>query len=200
MPSPRRLELTEAAYAYVLEHGLADVSLRPLAAAIGSSPRVLILLFGSKDGLVKALLARARSDELRLLDGARAEAPIGLPAAVRRTWEWLVAERHRPLLRLWAEAYARSLVEPGGAWAGFAQATVADWLAVLDSHRTDAERSAPDAQQQLTLALAVLRGLLLDLLATGDVRRTGAALTDYVDGRTPLNRSTGVTTAATMER
>lgn len=193
-PSPRRLELTEAAYEYVLEHGLADLSLRPLAGAIGSSPRVLIFLFGSKDGLVKALLNRARGDELRLLDAARAESPIGLPAAVERTWEWLAAERHRPLLRLWAEAYARSLVEPEGAWAGFARATVADWLAVLDSHRTDAERSTPDAEQQLTLALAVLRGLLLDLLATGDVHRTGAALAQHVNGYLTAVRSTGAAT------
>ncbi|MEU6135309.1 GNAT family N-acetyltransferase [Nocardioides sp. NPDC047086] len=43
-----------------MEHGHADLSLRPVAAAIGSSPRVLMFLFGNKDGLLKALLARAR--------------------------------------------------------------------------------------------------------------------------------------------
>ena len=69
--SPRRRELLELAYAYVLEHGVADLSLRPLAAAIGSSPRVLLFLFGSKAELVQALLARAREDELELLRGAR---------------------------------------------------------------------------------------------------------------------------------
>ncbi len=61
-PSARQAELLELAYRYALEHGLADLSLRPLAAAVGSSPRVLLYLFGSKDGLVRALLARARSD------------------------------------------------------------------------------------------------------------------------------------------
>ncbi|MGH8869222.1 MAG: TetR family transcriptional regulator, partial [Actinomycetes bacterium] len=66
-PSPRREELLERAYAYALEHGLADLSLRPLAAAVGSSPRVLLYLFCSKDGLLRALLARARADELDLL-------------------------------------------------------------------------------------------------------------------------------------
>ena len=66
-PSARQLELLERAYAYSLTHGLADLSLRPLATAIGSSPRVLLFLFDSKDGLIRALLARARVDELELL-------------------------------------------------------------------------------------------------------------------------------------
>src|SRR6201992_2724445 len=61
--SARRDELLERAYGYVIEHGLAAMSLRPLATEIGSSPRVLLFLFGSKDGLVRALLARARADE-----------------------------------------------------------------------------------------------------------------------------------------
>ena len=63
-PSARQDELLELAYRYVLAHGLADMSLRPLAKAIGSSPRVLLFLYGSKDNLIRALLERARSDEL----------------------------------------------------------------------------------------------------------------------------------------
>ena len=47
--SPRRAELLDASYGYVLNHGLNGLSLRPLAAAIGSSPRVLLYLFGSKE-------------------------------------------------------------------------------------------------------------------------------------------------------
>jgi AcrR family transcriptional regulator len=55
----------------VLSNGLADMSLRPLAKAIGSSPRVLLFLFGSKEGLIRALLARAREDELGYLGALR---------------------------------------------------------------------------------------------------------------------------------
>jgi len=54
--SARQEELLDRAYAYVLTHGISDLSLRPVAAAIGSSPRVLLYLFGSKDGLIRALL------------------------------------------------------------------------------------------------------------------------------------------------
>ncbi|MGV0849881.1 TetR/AcrR family transcriptional regulator [Mycolicibacterium phlei] len=186
-PSPRQTELLEAAYRYVLEHGIADMSLRPLAAAIGSSPRVLVFLFGNKDGLVRALLARARADELALLGRLR-EATTGraveLTEAVREIWSWLAAEEHRALLRLWVEAYARSLIEPGGAWAGFAQATVEDWLGVL----ADCGADTVDC----TRALAILRGGLLDLLATGDRRRVDAAIAREIEllaGTSTMRRS-----------
>lgn len=181
-PSARRVELLEAAYRYALENGLADLSLRPLAAAIGSSPRVLMFLFGSKDGLVRALLARARADELALLGQLGADGQDSSPSleqATARVWSWLRAPEHRPLLRLWAEAYARSLVEPDGAWAGFAAATVADWLDVLARCGPAGEGDA-DHTARCTLALAVLRGCLLDLLATGDDARVDAALQQHL--------------------
>ncbi|MEV5690454.1 TetR/AcrR family transcriptional regulator [Micromonospora globbae] len=180
-PSARREELLERAYRYALEHGLSELSLRPLAAAVGSSPRVLLFLFGSKDGLIRALLARARADETAALDRARNAGEAGdVGAALRTTWEWLVAPAHRPMLVLWLQAYARSLSEPDGPWAGFARQTVADWLDLLAA-RTGGDRAGTDA----VLGLAVLRGALLDLLATGDVARTTAAVEAYlrrVDG------------------
>jgi AcrR family transcriptional regulator len=173
--SARRHELLEAAYGYVLERGLADLSLRPLATAIGSSPRVLLFLFGSKDGLVRALLARARADELDVLDRVRQAGSAGGPrAAADAIWAWLAAPEHRGLLTLWLEGYARALVESDGVWEGFAARTVRDWLGLLDEVSTEAD----DVDR--TLLLAVLRGCLLDLLATGDVARTSAAVDRYL--------------------
>jgi len=173
MAGERREELLELAYAYVRSHGITELSLRPLAAAIGSSPRVLLFLFGSKDGLVRALLDRARADELALLRGPFS---AGLAATAEAVWEWLSDETHRPLLRLWLEAYARSLVDPAGPWSSFAADTVADWLAVLAGAQPVDARDTPDAVARRTAALAVLRGALLDLLATGDTARTTAAV------------------------
>jgi AcrR family transcriptional regulator len=184
--SARRGELLELAYQYVLERGLAGVSLRPLATAVGSSPRVLLFLFGSKDELVRALLARARTDELDLLERLRQSGGqrdlAGITAAV---WEWLAEPEHRALLRLWAEAYAQSLIEPEGPWAGFAQATVDDWLALLASAQPPAVRRTKAGLSQRTLALAVLRGALLDLLATDDAARTTAAVQRHLEGGSP---------------
>lgn len=150
--SAREVELLEKAYAYVLEHGLSDLSLRPLAAAIGSSPRVLLFLFGSKDELVRRLLARAREDELRD------------PVDVRAVWTWLSDPAHDGLLRLWTEAYARSLTDPTGPWGDFARATVEDWLGILDGNA------------QPTAVLALLRGAMLDLLATGERARVDGSV------------------------
>lgn len=182
-PSRRQSDLLELAYQYALRHGLADLSLRPLAAAIGSSPRVLLYLFGSKDGLVRALLARARTDELALLERlSHKGSPGDLADIVRTTWGWLAAGEHRALLVLWAQAYARSLSEPDGPWAGFARQTVEDWLGVLARGQSpDRRRSAAGAAER-SLALAVLRGSLLDLLATGDLDRTTAAVHRHLSG------------------
>lgn len=197
-PSARRDELLGRAYGYALEHGLADLSLRPLAAAIGSSPRVLLFLFGSKEGLLRALLARARAEELAMLpphapaghpggsehggpeDGGTDGDGDGLAGAVRAVWAWLADPAHRPLLRLWVQAYARSLTEPDGPWAGFARATVDDWLGLLRTRG-----GPPPSPAETSLALAVLRGALLDLLATDDLPRTTAAVDLFLDRRTP---------------
>jgi AcrR family transcriptional regulator len=186
-PSVRQVELLELAYRYVLQHGLADLSLRPLAGAIGSSPRVLLYLFGSKDGLVRALLARARTEELGLLERLRqrdANAPGDFGLVVAQVWSWLSADEHRALLTLWVEGYARSLVDPEGAWAGFAAATVEEWLTVLAEAQPADVRDTAAGQAQRTSALAVLRGAMLDLLATGDVDRTTAAVHDRLGTRT----------------
>ena len=168
------MELLELAYGYVLEHGASDLSLRPLAAAVRSSPRVLLFLFGSKAELVQAILARAREDELALLDRVReGGAGGGLIAVASELWGWLSAEEHRGLLTLWVEGYARSLIDSGGPWAGFAARTVADWLEVLAG-------TGAAAEAEPTLVLAVLRGALLDLLATGDLERTTEAVNRHL--------------------
>lgn len=188
-PSARQAELLELAYRYALEHGLADLSLRPLASAIGSSPRVLLFLFGNKDGLIRALLARARADELAMLQQLSAtDNDHGLEAVAKQVWSWLAADEHRALLTLWVEGYARSLVDPDGAWAGFARDTVEDWLDVLAAAQPAAVRRTAAGRAQRTRTLAVLRGALLDLLATGDVRRTTAAVHEQLTlgtGRLP---------------
>jgi AcrR family transcriptional regulator len=175
--SPRREDLLAAAYAYASQHGLADLSLRPLAAAIGSSPRVLLYLFGSKEGLIKALLQRSRSEELQLLAEIRAGTG-GVLAVAERIWDWLSAGHRRGLLSLWLEAYARSLVEPDGAWADFARSTVADWLELLASRQSDPDTAA--ARSERTLVLAVLRGALIDLLATGETQRVSDAVGSFL--------------------
>lgn len=176
--SPRRQELLEAAYAHALRSGLGDLSLRPLAEEIRSSPRVLLYLFGSKDGLIRALLARARADELEHIQqlATAQKDQHNLQSIARELWRWLSDGAHRGLLTLWVESYARSLIDPDGPWTGFARDTVSDWLALLATGQPAELRDTEAALAQRTLVLAVLRGALLDLLATGDAGRTTAAV------------------------
>ncbi|WP_327250603.1 SRPBCC domain-containing protein [Streptomyces sp. NBC_01244] len=179
--SARKQQLLELAYAHVLDHGLADMSLRPLAEAIGSSPRVLLFLFGSKDALVQALLARARQDETGMLEAARAARPEhGLARTGELVWSWLAAPGHRKVLTLWVEGYSRSLSGGTGPWAGFAERTIADWLEVFAAAQPPAHRDTPEGLAERTLLLSILRGALLDLLASRDERRTTAAVTAHL--------------------
>lgn len=178
MDSARRTEIIELAYEYVLSNGLAGASLRPVAEAVGSSTGVLRFLFGSKDGLVAALLERARTDELAVLDKIPADGD--LPAVGLAVWDWLVDPRHAPVLRLWTESYAASLQEHAGPWTGFAATTVHDWLAVLSRAQPGSVRNTAAGRAQRTAVLAVLRGCFLDLLATGDRARTTRAVASYL--------------------
>ena len=180
--SARQLELLERAYDYVLQHGLTSLSLRPLAQAIGSSPRVLLFLFGSKEGLVQALLARARAAELEFLEQTpQTGSAEDFASVVRGVWQWLRDKQHRRMLALWLETYARALVDPNGPCADFARKTVDDWLELLAGRQAH-PRSRAGATER-ALALAVLRGALLDLLATGDEERTTAIVEAYLGAR-----------------
>jgi AcrR family transcriptional regulator len=176
--SARRAELLDAAYRYARANGLTELSLRPLAAATATSPRVLLYLFGSKDELVREILAVARREQLELIADIAAE-PMADDAdrydvLVRRLWAWLSAPEQRATIRLWLEAYSRSLHPEPGPWDGFARRSVVDWIDVLVDAQPGVAR--PIARARATHTLALLRGLLLDLLAGGDRRSLTAAL------------------------
>jgi AcrR family transcriptional regulator len=174
--SPRRAELLDACYGYLLEHGLAGLSLRPLAAATGTSPRVLLFLFGSKEQLVRELLARARREQLALVAGTLDPdaARGGFEALADSLWNLLSAPEQRAMVRLTYEAFLRSVSRDPGPWQGFAAETARDWLELLITAQPDTPRAAAEATATRTLAL--IRGLLLDLLADEDPGRVTAAV------------------------
>ena len=84
------------------------------------------------------------------------------------------------LLTLWLEGYAHSLLDGPGPWERFARETVTDWLALLGEHQPPARRASPAGEAERTLLLAVLRGALLDVLATGDTERAGRAVEQHL--------------------
>jgi len=154
-PTRRAATLERAAH-YVLEHGLAGLSLRPLAKALGTSPRMLLYDFGSKERLIHEILAEIRRHETSLL-----EAEV---RSLEDVWRWIAAPEREPFLRLFFEIYVDALGRDE------AQPLVRDWLAYLQERWTP-----PVDEAGATLMVAVVRGLLLDRLATGDRARTDDA-------------------------
>ncbi|MFE6049248.1 TetR/AcrR family transcriptional regulator [Kitasatospora sp. NPDC056446] len=155
-PSPRREEILAATVRYVAEHNVSDLSLRPLAAEIGSSPRVLLYLFGSKEQLVREVLAAGRAEQLALLERSEAEGGDARET-LELLWEWLTKPDHRGALRLFFEGYVRAFGH-SGPWLDFGTASLDEWLPPLG-------RVLAGTGANPTVVLAVLRGLLLDLLA-----------------------------------
>lgn len=164
--SQRRQELLHKTLEYAAEHNLSDLSLRPLAAAIGTSPRVLLYLFGSKENLLREVTAAERRHQVEVFAGAaEADDPH---AALELLWQWITDADRANLSRLFFENYVRSLDGTPG-FEGHAEASVAAWLGPLGALFDGADQAAA------TLALAVMRGLVLDLLATGDRERIDGA-------------------------
>jgi AcrR family transcriptional regulator len=167
--------LVRAAGHYVLEHGLADLSLRPLAEALGTSPRMLLYHFGTKEELVMAALDETRKRQAELLTAYLADQPDAEPDEVfRRLWVWLVSPEHRPFLRLFLEVYALSLQYPER-FPSFAESDVRDILGWRDRIPFELDLPRDEHRNLITLLLAAHRGLYMDLLATGDRERVDRA-------------------------
>jgi AcrR family transcriptional regulator len=164
-PQRRGKTLTKATD-YVLAHGIAGLSLRPLAAALGTSTRMLLYDFGSKEALIAAILAEARRREGALLTEHASVTP-SRQELLRDIWSWISAPERRPFLRLFFEVYLDTITHPG-AYPAEGKAMVTDWLSTLSLGEQDPVTA--------TLVIAVIRGLLLDGLATGDHARVDAAL------------------------
>ena len=185
--SPRRAELLERTLDYAERTNLSELSLRPLAAAIGSSPRVLIYLFGSKDGLLREVLAASRARQLAVVRRAMEESAA--PGEVLgRLWAWMCEPEHAGVGRLFFESYSRSL-GGGEPWASFAVDSVRDWEQPLRSMLTSSA-ATPPSDAEVTLALATLRGLFLDLLATGEAERIDLAWRRYLELNWPSTPTT----------
>ena len=92
---------------------------------------------------------------------------------IDRLWVWLAAPPRRETIRLFFEAYIRSLSPEPGPWRDFATNSVGDWIDLLV--RAQPASDPAMARTRATSTLATLRGLLLDLLATEDLARVDVA-------------------------
>ena len=172
MNEQRPEQLRAAIVRYLTANGLADLSLRPLAKAVGSSPRVLLYYFGSKEKMVVDILAEIRRQQV-VGFGEISGATFG--EACRLTWKRMSGPDSEPLFRLFFEAYGIALRRPR-LYRDFLRATIEDWLnLVAEELRRDGHRRE-EARAFATVVLSGLRGFMLDYCNTRDRKRVDRAI------------------------
>ncbi|MEU3243138.1 MULTISPECIES: TetR/AcrR family transcriptional regulator [unclassified Streptomyces] len=173
-PQPQiRQRLLEACADYALAHGLPG-RLDPLATATGTSARMLIYHFGTRDALLRAVLEYARQRQLDTFGAllrARSDEPY--TATLGRAWTSITGADGQPYLRMFSQLRVSAEQQ---LWPDFRRTATTDWLGPLEDGLRSIGR--PDLA---TLVLAVIRGLLMDLDATGDTARTDQAFRDFLD-------------------
>lgn len=176
-PATPRERLLDATVAHIAEHGVADLTLRSLAAAIGTSHRMLIHHFGSKEALLVEVVRRVEQQQRDALAGIAAPG-LSTEEVGRRMWRRFTDPALDRQERLFFELYGQAL--QGREWAApLLEGVIDEWVdaaaALLRADGAPARQARVDAR----LSVAVTRGLLLDLLATGDRRAVDAAMARF---------------------
>jgi AcrR family transcriptional regulator len=153
-----------------MDHGLAELSLRPLAKALGVSPRVILYHFGSKEQLVTEVVEATR----------RAMAfPTGLPSdeAIRTYWQTRTQPEAKAYVRLFFEVLMLSLQSPDRpAYQSFLNDMERELIEPWQTIFLREGRPAEQARQDASLVAGTLRGLLIDYLVSDDLKRTTDAV------------------------
>ena len=167
-----RERLLDACADHALGHGLPD-RLEPLATATGTSARMLIYHFGTRDALLREVLGRARERQLDTFgDLLRGRPGEPYAATLAHAWSSISGPAGQPFLRLFGQWRDAPDHRRGP---DFRRRATTDWLGPLQDGLRGCGRP-----ELATLVLAVLRGLLMDLDATGDTARTDRAFHDFL--------------------
>ncbi len=170
---------------YVARHGIGELTLRQLAQALGTSHRMLVYHFGSKEGLLTEVVRRFEAGQRAFT--AQLTADQGTPPLeqARRIWAALADPAMAPRERLFFEVYAQALLGRPHTKA-FLDEIVDAWLDPLIEVNRRNGMPPDQAEPAARLGLAVTRGLLLDLLATGDRKAVDAAMEHFLANYLPL--------------
>ena len=173
--SQRRDELAQGTLDYLLRQGVAGLSLRPLAAEIGTSARLLVYHFGSREGLITAAMDELRR---RVQDSfAQMTARSGRTSnqsVLRTFWNWTLHPDNVPLMRLLFEVQVLALQNPDE-YARYLEGSSSSWLDLIETSLPP----STDNRTVATLCAAVIDGLFLEYLSTGEKARTTRALETF---------------------
>ncbi|HYR45808.1 MAG TPA: TetR/AcrR family transcriptional regulator [Thermoanaerobaculia bacterium] len=178
-PDPRKALLAAVAD-YLLGHGLANLSLRPLAAATGTSARMLVYHFSSKERLIAEAMNEIRTRQQKLAETwIRGHPAASFDEFLELVWSWVAAAQHEPYLRLFLEVLGRGIgdVEP---FAEFSRSTFADWVSWIQRRFEKAGRPAEQAKAFAILTVSAIRGLALYSVATKNKRGARQALRAFI--------------------
>jgi AcrR family transcriptional regulator len=159
--------LLSAAIGHLAESGLGGATLRSIASAIGTSHRMLIYHFGSRDGLLLAIVRSVEEEQRAAMAELAADGGASVADLARYMWERVADPRLHPHERLFFELYGRALQGDPGA-APMLTWVVPAWVDQLTTLLVDRGVPTDRAGATARLGLATVRGLLLDLLGTGD--------------------------------
>ena len=186
----RRDELLDGATAWAFDHGLAQLSLRPLATALGTSDRMLLYYFGSRDQLVLDIAARATTVLVATMPAVDPDRPPRSSRAwLDACWALYTDPAVRPAMSFLFELDALGTREPGNL--RDAARLVADaWIATVDRALAALGVASRSRAGLTRVVAAALVGLALDALVADEPERPTAAmavLTRLIDGE----RTTG---------
>lgn len=178
----RRELLAEQATDYAFTHGLIGLSLRPLAEALGTSDRMLLYHFASKDDLVATVLQVSNDRSIAALEVLPPGADVG--ASVRELWQASRQGRLEQCQRLYVEAAALGLfgLEP---YASTVKEANERWMGALARRLEAAGCRAERSRRVANLVEAVMVGLLLDQPLGADTEQA-QIIEDLVAAVTPL--------------
>lgn len=173
-----RGELVEAAVTYFAVHGIADHSLRAIAAGIGTSHRMLIYHFGSREGLLTEVVAAVEAGQRETLATLTAD-PSAHPSEVLAAFWTTVTQAARRYGPLFFELSAHAM--RGQAHAGRLRETLVDpWLSPLAGLFQTAGMPPEEAEVRARLSIGVARGLLHDALVTDDLAGADRAMSAFL--------------------
>ena len=169
---------TAEATDYALRHGLIGLSLRPLAASLGTSDRMLLYHFGTKDDLVAAVLRESNDRAIAGLSALPASAD--LRAAVHDLWSLVRSPAVEPCSRLYVEAAALGLLgrEP---YASVVREANARWMQSFVAHLTRSGVPRSLAKRAATIIDAAFLGFHLDSALDVGTTARKRAVTDLAD-------------------
>ncbi|MFF2327152.1 MULTISPECIES: TetR family transcriptional regulator [unclassified Streptomyces] len=182
MPRPinteKRAELLGEVVRYIERHGLANLSLTPLAEEIGTTKRMLLYYFGSRENLLARALAASRPDAHALFDGVTSTRELRRSA--RALWEAITVGEQAGPVRMLLQLLSLAATHPEQ-YGELAADTVDVMIGPVADAFVRLGTPERQARARATLVVSGLRGLCQDRLVTGDAARTDAAARLLID-------------------